>query len=90
MLRHKIRARTWRAVHWLSYLCWPVALSHAFGMGTDMHQRWVIDLAAACIAVVFGASLWRVALAATRKREALAFPPVQNRPDGVRVKHISA
>ena len=43
-LRHKMRARTWRAVHWLAYLSWPVALSHAFGMGTDMRQGWVIGL----------------------------------------------
>ena len=26
---------TWRAVHWLAYLSWPVALAHTFGMGTD-------------------------------------------------------
>ena len=43
-LRHRIRAGTWRAVHWLAYLSWPVALSHSFGMGTDMRQGWVIDL----------------------------------------------
>ena len=34
-LRRHIPARTWRALHWLAYLSWPVAVSHALGMGTD-------------------------------------------------------
>jgi len=89
-LRHKIRARTWRAVHWLAYLSWPVALSHAFGMGTDMRQAWVSALAIACIAVVIGAATWRIILAAAQKRRALAVVPVHRRPQGVPVKHISA
>ena len=62
-LRHRMRARTWRAVHWLAYLSWPVALAHAFGMGTDMGQRWVIALTVACIGFVVGAGAWRVGLA---------------------------
>jgi sulfoxide reductase heme-binding subunit YedZ len=90
LLRHKIRARTWRAVHWLAYLSWPVALSHAFGIGTDMRQKWVIGLTVACIAAVVGSAAWRISLAATRKRRALAFVPVLDRPEGVPVKHISA
>jgi predicted ferric reductase len=90
LLRHKIRARTWRALHWLAYLSWPVALSHAFGMGTDMRQSWVIGLTVACIAAVVGAAIWRLSLAAARKRRALVLVPVHRRPEGVRVKHISA
>jgi len=89
-LRHRIRARTWRVVHWLAYLSWPVALSHSFGMGTDMHQSWVIDLTVGCIAVVVGAATWRIVLAAARRRRALAFAPVHHRPEGVPVKHLSA
>jgi sulfoxide reductase heme-binding subunit YedZ len=90
LLRHRIRARTWRAVHWLAYLSWPVALSHAFGIGTDMRQTWVIGLTVVCIAAVMGAGMWRISLAASRKRRALAFVPVHGRPEGVPVKHISA
>jgi predicted ferric reductase len=89
-LRHKMRAGTWRAVHWLAYLSWPVALSHAFGMGTDMGQEWVIALTVACIAVVVGAGVWRVARAARRTRHALALAPGHRRPPGVPVKHLSA
>jgi sulfoxide reductase heme-binding subunit YedZ len=90
LLRHKIRVRTWRALHWLAYLSWPVALSHAFGIGTDMRQTWVIGLVGACIAAVLGAGTARLSLAVARRRRALALVPVHRRPDGVSVKHISA
>ncbi|HUY21979.1 MAG TPA: ferric reductase-like transmembrane domain-containing protein [Acidimicrobiales bacterium] len=88
-LRHKMAARTWRAVHWLAYLCWPVALSHAFGIGTDMRQGWVIDLAVGCIAAVVGAATWRITLGVARRRRALDVVPIRERPQGVAVKHIS-
>lgn len=89
-LRHRIRAGTWRAVHWLAYLSWPVALSHSFGIGTDMRQGWVIDLMLACIAAVVGAVIWRMSLAARRKSRGLEFVPVNRRPQGVPVKHFSS
>jgi DMSO/TMAO reductase YedYZ heme-binding membrane subunit len=87
-LRPKIRAGTWRAVHWLVYLSWPVAVVHAFGMGTDMRQGWVIGLTVACIAVVVGAASWRISLVTTRQRRALRVIPVERRPRGVPVKHL--
>ena len=34
-LRHRIGYASWRFVHWLAYLCWPIALFHALGTGTD-------------------------------------------------------
>ena len=42
LLRARMRPATWRAVHWLAYLCWPIALAHTFGMGTDAGEDWVI------------------------------------------------
>ena len=56
VLRHRMRARTWRVVHWLAYLSWPVGLAHAFGMGTDMRSSWVIALAVTCMAAVVAAA----------------------------------
>ena len=44
LLRARMRPGTWRAVHWLAYLSWPVALAHTFGMGTDAGEGWVIVL----------------------------------------------
>ena len=60
LLRARLRAGTWRAVHWLAYLSWPVALAHAFGMGTDAGEHWVIALGAACVAAVGAALAWRL------------------------------
>lgn len=34
-LRRRIGYASWRFVHWLAYLCWPVALVHGLGSGTD-------------------------------------------------------
>lgn len=60
LLRHHIGRRIWRAVHWLAYLSWPVALTHALGNGTDNGTWWLRVLAAACTLAVLGAIGWRV------------------------------
>ena len=31
LVRDRLSYRTWRAVHWLAYACWPVALWHGLG-----------------------------------------------------------
>src|SRR5579875_1015543 len=36
--------RHWRALHWLAYGSWPIALAHALGMGTDARLSWVQGL----------------------------------------------
>jgi sulfoxide reductase heme-binding subunit YedZ len=88
LLRHRMNARVWRAVHWLAYVSWPVALAHAFGMGTDVHLRWVIGLAVGCILAVVLAVSWRTWRAMGGRRRALAFVPVRDRPRGVPVKQL--
>jgi methionine sulfoxide reductase heme-binding subunit len=60
LLRARMRPGTWRAIHWLAYLSWPVALAHTFGMGTDARESWVIVLGIACVAAVAAALLWRL------------------------------
>ena len=44
LLRHKVNPRTWRALHWLAYASWPLAVVHGLGTGTDPHLTWVIVL----------------------------------------------
>jgi len=90
LLRHRIPARLWRAVHWLAYVCWPVALVHAFAMGPDLRTSWAFELALGCTAAVAGAAAWRAVEAASRTRRAMAVVPVRNRPEGVPVKHLSS
>jgi predicted ferric reductase len=88
LLRHHMSARLWRAVHWLVYLSWPVAVAHAFGMGTDMRLRWVTDLTIACIVAAVCAAAWRLTWFVGRRQRALALASIRDRPDGVSVKHI--
>jgi sulfoxide reductase heme-binding subunit YedZ len=62
LLRVRIGLRTWRVVHWAGYLCWPVALIHGLGTGTDGAARWVLAVTAACALAVAAAGAWRLAV----------------------------
>jgi sulfoxide reductase heme-binding subunit YedZ len=90
LLRARIGARAWRAVHWLAYLSWPVAIGHAFGMGTDMGTPWVAALGAACAAAVVGAASWRVTVAGAARRRAAQLGASGRRPPGVPAKRLAA
>jgi sulfoxide reductase heme-binding subunit YedZ len=63
LLRRHLSYRTWRAVHWAAYACWPVALAHSFGTGGGMRSGRLLDLGIACAAVVLAAAGWRLASA---------------------------
>jgi hypothetical protein len=52
LLRRHIGARTWRAVHWTAYACWPPALMHTLGTGSDVRRGWMLVLSLGCAAVV--------------------------------------
>ena len=66
VLRERIGHRTWRVIHWCSYLCWPVALLHAWKTGTDPAAVWGRGLGIACVAVVGLTAVWRLVVAARR------------------------
>ncbi|MGH3397727.1 MAG: ferric reductase-like transmembrane domain-containing protein, partial [Streptosporangiaceae bacterium] len=62
LLRSRMGFRTWRAVHWTSYACWPVALLHGLGTGSDTPVSWVLLLTLVCVAVVAALVAWRLAV----------------------------
>ena len=64
LLRVRIGAGTWRALHWLAYASWPVALLHSLGTGSDARVGWLQALALGCTGAVGLAVLWRAAAAA--------------------------
>ncbi|MER5428684.1 ferric reductase-like transmembrane domain-containing protein [Streptomyces sp. NPDC002588] len=68
LLRPRIGHRTWRAVHWLAYASWPVALVHGIGIGTDTGTDWMTWLTVACVATVIAAFATRLAHAARAAR----------------------
>jgi DMSO/TMAO reductase YedYZ heme-binding membrane subunit len=69
LLRSHLKPDTWRAIHWLAYASWPVALIHTFGMGTDSREHWVIALGALCVLSVGLSLAWR--MRATAKQRAM-------------------
>ncbi|MCD9876345.1 ferric reductase-like transmembrane domain-containing protein [Streptomyces guryensis] len=62
-LRLRLGVRRWKAVHWLTYAAWPLALFHGVGTGTDTRLPLQLWLYAACLASVVGAVWWRLAKA---------------------------
>jgi ferric reductase like protein len=52
LVRARLGLRAWRAVHWIAYACWPVALLHGLGTGTDASAPWLQALTALCAGAV--------------------------------------
>jgi sulfoxide reductase heme-binding subunit YedZ len=60
LVRHRLGQRSWRAVHRLAYLCWPVAVLHCLGTGTDAGQGWLRGVVVVCVGAVVGCAGWRI------------------------------
>ena len=52
LLRVRLGLRTWRWTHWFAYACWPLALFHSLGTGSDPRAGWLQALAAVSVGVV--------------------------------------
>jgi len=52
MLRERLGHRAWRITHWLAYVCWPIALLHGLGTGSDVKSAWSLVLTALCVVAV--------------------------------------
>ncbi len=65
LLRGFVGHRAWRAVHWLAYGCWPIAVAHGFGTGTDRLSAWMLAVGLACVLAVGWAVYMRFSLAPT-------------------------
>ena len=64
LVRARLGHRAWRRLHWLAYACWPVAVAHGLGIGTDRSATWVIALSMVCVSSVLGVATWRIVTAA--------------------------
>lgn len=71
LIRARIGRRAWRAVHWLAYACWPVAVAHGVGASPDLRSGWLLTLTIALTGTVAVAFAWRVIWAIT------ATPPAE-------------
>jgi predicted ferric reductase len=52
MVRRRLGYGAWRATHWLAYACWPIALLHGLGTGSDVKSTWLLALNIVCLGVV--------------------------------------
>jgi sulfoxide reductase heme-binding subunit YedZ len=59
LLRTRMGFASWRAIHWLTYISWPIALLHGFGTGSDVKSGWLLVLSIGCALAVTAAVLAR-------------------------------
>ena len=76
LARRRLGYQAWRAIHWLAYASWPVAVLHGLGTGSDVKLWWMLALTAVCVAAVVIAVLVRIGRAgpgyAARRAPAVA------------------
>jgi sulfoxide reductase heme-binding subunit YedZ len=72
LLRDRIGLRLWRAIHWLAYASWPLALLHSIGSGSDATATWMLAVDALCVVPVAFAVAWRVVSTRGSNRSVLA------------------
>lgn len=70
LLRDRLSRGVWRAVHLLVYVCWPIALWHGLGTGTDTRLIWVLAINVGCVAAVGWAVWWRLSLTGSQPARA--------------------
>ncbi|MFL6131087.1 MAG: ferric reductase-like transmembrane domain-containing protein [Mycobacteriales bacterium] len=59
-LRHRLGYGAWRAVHWTAYACWPLAIVHSLGTGSDTRRGWAVWFVVGCVLLVLLAVAWRI------------------------------
>jgi DMSO/TMAO reductase YedYZ heme-binding membrane subunit len=59
LVRRRLGYRSWRVVHWAAYACWPIALLHGLGTGSDTKTGWMLAIVAGCVVVVVAAVVSR-------------------------------
>ncbi len=60
LARQRLGYGTWRAIHWTAYLCWPLAVVHGLGTGSDARRAWSVWFVVGCVAFVLLAVAWRI------------------------------
>jgi sulfoxide reductase heme-binding subunit YedZ len=65
-LRRRIGARSWRRLHWATYLVFGLATVHGLTAGTDSAQPWARSLYLGALGAVLFATAWRALTRPTR------------------------
>jgi DMSO/TMAO reductase YedYZ heme-binding membrane subunit len=60
-IRSRLPYKTWRLLHWVAYACWPIAVLHGAGTGSDVRAGWFTAVTAICVGMVFATLVgWRL------------------------------
>ena len=60
LLRQRLGVKAFRAIHWITYLLWPVAMAHSLGNGTDTGHVWFMVFAGVCALIVAVSVVFRL------------------------------
>ncbi len=83
LLRVRMSYPSWRLIHWLSYVSWPLAMVHGFEVGSDRHGAWMLWVDIICLVAVIGAvfvRLWTLDDANDRRLPAYRILGSRSRP----------
>jgi len=64
LLRARMSRRAWRAIHWLGYAAWPLAVVHSLGSSADARSGVVLGALSGCVLATAAALAWRLSQAA--------------------------
>lgn len=59
LLKVRIANRSWRFIHWFSWIAFATAIVHAYTSGTDTRKGLGLIVVVVCAGVVAGAGMWR-------------------------------
>ena len=62
LLRSRMPQGLWRAIHFTSYLMWPLALAHSFLAGSDATSLWMFAIGALSLGAVAACLVYRVSV----------------------------
>jgi predicted ferric reductase len=80
LLKARIANRSWRFIHWFSWLALASAITHSFLTGTDSRSSWGLALGIACTAVALASALWRYFARPARAAGRTALSPLAVAP----------
>ncbi len=72
LLRDRLKQRTWKTLHFLSYPIWLLAIVHGLGTGTDSHYSFALVIYGICLVAVL-ISVWVRILDSGIERSLLRF-----------------
>jgi|SRR5579859_3712529 len=64
LARARMSRPAWRAIHWLAYAAWPLAVVHSLGSSADTRSGPVLGVLTGCVLATTAALAWRLSRAA--------------------------